>query len=235
MVSRRDALLAGYSDADLRREVGSGRWVRVTRGGYAERGDAVGVMPPWEQATGLHGVTARAVYHRLGGRAVVSHQSALILHGIRVSELDLGRVHVTRTAGSGRSGVKVCQHAPRPPVGAVAEVDGVRTTTGARAVVETTRATSYPVGVAVVDQALRLGITTSPELTAALQLFAGRPGIRTATRAVLFGDARAESVGESRLRVLLADLGLPTPLPQAEIRDGNGASSEPSPGRNPTR
>lgn len=33
---------------------------------------------------------------------------------------------------------------------------------------------------------------------------------------------RAESVGESRLRVLLADLPLPPATPQAEIRDASG-------------
>ena len=56
----------------------------------------------------------------------------------------------------------------------------------------------------------------------ALELFSNRTGIRTATRAVGFGDGRSESVGESRLRVLLADLGLPAPVPQAEIRDSEG-------------
>ena len=201
----------------------SGRWVHLTRGAYAEPGAAVGEMPAWERDAWLHLRTASAVYHRLGGRAVVSHQSALFLLGVRVSELDLRRVHVTRLVGAGRSGTTVCQHAPRPPVDALAEVDGVRTTAGPRAVVETVRATSYPVAVSVVDQALRLRIATAPQLAAALKLFTGRPGISTATRAVLFGDARSESVAESRLRVLLAALGLPAPLPQAEIRDTGGS------------
>ncbi|WUJ72382.1 hypothetical protein OG809_03760 [Kribbella soli] len=196
--------------------------MRVTRGGYAELGDAVKEMTPWEQAAWLHVRAARAVYHRLGGRAVVSHQSALLLRSLRVSDLDLRRVHVTRTEGAGRSGERVCQHAARPPIDAVAEIDGVQMTTGARAVVETVRATTYPVAVSVVDQALRLRIATAPDLAVALALFAGRSGISTATRAVQFGDGRSESVGESRLRVLFADLGLPVPLPQAEIRDGRG-------------
>ncbi|MFI5697524.1 type IV toxin-antitoxin system AbiEi family antitoxin domain-containing protein [Kribbella sp. NPDC051586] len=221
--SRRDAIAAGYSDADLRREVVSGRWVHLTRGAYAESGPAVEAMPAWERDTWLHVRTASAVYHRLRGRAVVSHQSALLLLGIRVSDLDLRRVHLTRLVGAGRSGAAVCQHSPRPPVDARAEVDGVRTTAGPRAVVETIRATSYPVAVSVVDQALRLRIATAHQLAAALELFTGRRGISTATRAVRFGDARSESVGESRLRALLADLGLPAPLAQAEIRDGSGS------------
>lgn len=221
--ARRDALVAGYSDADLRRYVASGRLMHITRGAYAERDAVVEAMPPWEQAAWLHVCTARAVYERLGGRAVVSHQSALLLHGVRVSELDLRRVHVTRMLGAGRSGASVCQHAARPPVDSVCELDGVRTVLPARAVIETIRATGRAVAVSVVDQALRLRIATPQQLLDALAPFARRRGIRTATWAVRFGDERAESVGESHLRVLLAELGLPAPLPQAEIRDGDGA------------
>lgn len=217
--ARRDAIAAGYSDADLRRSVASGRLVRVTRGAYAERDAVFSAMPPWEQAAWLHVCTARAVYARLDGRAVVSHQSAVLLHGVRVSELDLRRVHVTRLAGAGRSDASVCQHAARPAVDVVCELGGVRTVPPARAVVETVRATGRAVAVSVVDQALRLRIATPQQLQDALAPFAGRRGIRTALWAVRFGDERAESVGESRLRVLLAELGLPAPLPQAEIRD----------------
>ncbi|MDX2972868.1 type IV toxin-antitoxin system AbiEi family antitoxin domain-containing protein [Kribbella solani] len=218
--SRRDAISAGYSDADLRQRVASGRWVRLARGAYADT--PADAMPAWERAAWIHVRTARAVYHRLHGRAVVSHQSALFLHGVRVSELDLRRVHVTRRNGPGRSGSALCQHASVPPVEQVTDVDGVQTTTVARAVVESVCAVSYPIAVSVVDQALRLRITTTEQLSTALGLFPRRPGIRTATAAVQFGDGRAESVGESQLRVLLADLGFPTVLPQAEIRDTSG-------------
>jgi len=167
-------------------------------------------------------MTAKAIYHRLGGRAVVSHQSALLLHGVEVSDLDLSRVHLTRVGGLGKSSGSVCQHAPRPAVLDPVEVDRVRLTPGARSVVETIRGTPYPVAVSVVDAALRQGVATGDQLIDALGLFAARTGIRTALRAVSFGDARAESVGESRLRVLLADLGLPEPALQAEIRDVGG-------------
>jgi hypothetical protein len=202
--------------------VASGQWVRLTRGAYAEPGPEVEAMAPWDREVWEHVRTAKAVYQRLGGRAVVSHQSALLLHGVAVSELELARVHVTRLTGSGRSGDSVCQHAARPPVCEWAEVDGVRVTSGARAVVEAIRATSYPVGVSVVDLALRLRVATVEQLSDALELFANRPGIRSATWAVQFADGRAESVGESRLRVLLAELGLPAPIPQAEIYDTAG-------------
>jgi hypothetical protein len=221
--SRQDAIVAGYTDADLRRNVGAGRWLRLTRGGYAVSDPALEAMPPWERAVWRHVRTARAVCHRLADRAVVSHQSALVLLGVRVSELDLRRVHVTRRTGAGRSDDSVCQHAARPPVDTVFELDGVLTTVPARAVVETVRSTDHAVGVSVVDQALRLRLATPQQLTDALIPFARHSGIRTAERAVRFGDGRAESVGESHLRVQFAELGLPPPLLQAEIFDANGA------------
>ncbi|MEV0287179.1 type IV toxin-antitoxin system AbiEi family antitoxin domain-containing protein [Kribbella sp. NPDC050820] len=219
---RDDVLAAGYSDAEIRSRVAAGQWVRLTRGAYAEPSPEVKSLAPWDREVWRHVRTAKAVYRRLRGRAVVSHQSALLLHGIAVSELDLARVQLTRLRGCGRSGETVCQHAASPPVREWVEAGDVRTTTPARAVVEAVRAAAYPVGVSVVDLALRLRVVTTEQLTEALDLFAGRAGIRTATRAVEFGDGRAESVGESRLRVLLANLGFSAPVPQAEIRDPGG-------------
>ncbi|TCC44083.1 hypothetical protein E0H75_34995 [Kribbella capetownensis] len=221
--TRADANASGYTDADIHRRMTAGRWIRLTRGAYAQPGSEVASMAAWDRAAWLHRRAAKAVYHRLAGRAVVSHQSALLLYGVQVSELDLRRVHVTRVSGLGRSGSTVCQHAARPPVVESVEQDGVRVTHGARAVVEAIRATSYPVAVSVVDQALRRRVAMAEQLTTALSLFDGRPGNNTATRAVLFADSRSESVGESRLRVMLADLGLPSPTLQPEIRDEQGA------------
>ena len=225
--TRLDAISAGYSDPELRSRVAEGRWLRLCRGAYAEVAAAGSVAPleqlaPWEQAVWRHARTAKAVYHRLGGRAVVSHQSALLLHGVEVSELDLTRVHVTRVTGPGRSDGAVCQHAARPAIADPAEIDRVKVSPGPRSVVEAARSASYPVAVSVVDAALRQGLATIAELTDALELFENRAGTRAAARAIAFGSGLAESVGESRLRILLADLGLPAPVLQAEIRDADG-------------
>lgn len=219
---RTDALAAGYDDNDIRARVGARRWIRLCRGAYAELPADEESWPDWERARWLHLRTAKAAYRRLAGRAVVSHQSAVLLHGIEVTDLDLGRVHLTRLTGLGRSGTTVCQHAPRPPVPDPVELGGVRLTPGPRAVIETIRFTAYPVAVSVVDEALRIGLVTPSQLAAALDLFKNRSGIGIAIRAVQFADGHSESVGESRLRVLMADLGLPTPVLQPEIRDGNG-------------
>lgn len=217
---RTDALAAGYSDNDLQARIRSGEWVRLCRGAYAEL--PRDPLADWDHARWLHLRKAKAVYHRLDGRAVVSHQSAVLLHGIEVTDLDLACVHLTRLSGHGRSGTAVCQHAARPPVLDPVKLGGVQLTPAPRAVVEAIRSAQYPIAVSVVDEALRRGVATPLQLGGALELFKNRSGIGTAIRAVQFADGRSESVGESRLRVLMADLGVPTPVLQPEIRDDSG-------------
>ncbi|ADB33678.1 hypothetical protein Kfla_4660 [Kribbella flavida DSM 17836] len=219
---RTDAVAAGYSDAEISERVRAGRWTRVRRGAYAEVGSADESLPPWERAAWLHVRAAKAYFHRLGGRAVVSHQSALLLHGLQISEVDLSRVHVTRRAGPGRSGRTLCQHAAQPPVTEVATIDDTQVTSAPRAVVEAIRSVPYPTAVSVVDAALRGGLADRDQLREMLRRFGRQRGVRTAQRALAFGDGRSESVGESRMRVLLADLGLPPAVPQAVIVDRSG-------------
>jgi very-short-patch-repair endonuclease len=219
---RTDALAAGYSDKEIRSRVKAGRWAHLCRGAYAELGPDDESLSHWDRVRRRHLHAAKAVYHRLGGRAVLSHQSALVLHGLEAGELDLTRIHLTRLIGPGRTVGSVCQHSARPEVVDPIEVDGVLATPGPRSVVEAIRYVAYPSAVSVVDEALRSGLVTRTALDDALDLFAGHVGIGTATRAVRFGDGRSESVGESRLRVILADLGLPAPILQFEVRDGTG-------------
>ncbi|HEY0694914.1 MAG TPA: type IV toxin-antitoxin system AbiEi family antitoxin domain-containing protein [Kribbella sp.] len=72
---RRDAIEAGYSDVEIRAQLQQGRWIRLCRGAYAALDPDEGESPSWERAIRRHVRTAKAVYHRLGGRAVLSHQS----------------------------------------------------------------------------------------------------------------------------------------------------------------
>lgn len=116
----------------------------------------------------------------------------------------------------------------------IVELDGLKVTTVDRAVVETACTTSYEVGVVLADAALHEPLTTreqsSPhnqlttrgQLVAAVHRHRHWRGVPAAHAAVLFADGRSESVGESRLRVLMANHGLPTPELQVEIRDVDG-------------
>jgi hypothetical protein len=219
--TRADALAAGYSDSELRRRVRNGQWLRLSRNSYTEHRDGPSDEPPWERAVRLHLLKLRMANERLGD-VVVSHQSAAVLHGLPTWGLDLARVHITRSAGRIRSGTTVAIH--RSPVGPdeITETDGVRATSVERAITEVTCTTSYEVGVVLSDAALRRQLTTPDRLVAGVGRHRGWRGSPAAWAAARFAAGASESVGESRLRVLMANHGLPEPQLQVEIRDENG-------------
>lgn len=107
------------------------------------------------------------------------------------------------------------------PLDHAAVLDGLPVTSRARTAVDLARRTGRWEAVAVADATLRAG-TSPDELNAVAASCALWPGGRTAVRAAAFADARAESVAESRARVLCADLDLPTPDLQVDLGDVEG-------------
>ncbi|WP_432945316.1 hypothetical protein ACQPXM_05240 [Kribbella sp. CA-253562] len=95
-------------------------------------------------------------------------------------------------------------------------------TSVARAVVEVACSASYQVGVVLADAALNAELVQEDELVATADRFRHWAGSPAARAAVRFADPLSESVGESRLRVLMANHGLPDPRLQVEIRDDDG-------------
>jgi predicted transcriptional regulator of viral defense system len=218
---RSDVLAAGYSDAELRRRLRRGQWGRLSRDAFVERSGWPVDESPWDRARRLHLLTVRAVTERLED-VVVSHQSAAVLHGLPTWGLDLDRVHVTRSTGRVRSAGTLSVH--RSPLDAdeITEVDGLRVTTVDRAITEAACTASYEVGVVLADAALREGLVSSEQLLRTADRhrhWAGSPAARAAAR---FADGLSESVGESRLRVLMDNFRLPSPRLQVEIRADNG-------------
>lgn len=216
--TRADVLAAGYSESELRRRLRNGQWARLCRDRYVEPGGWPADEPPWDRARRLHLLALRAAAERLGD-VVVSHQSAAVLHGLPIWGLDLTRVHFSRSRGRIRSDPLISVHRSPLAPDEITEVDGTRVTTVERAITETTCSTSYEVGVVLGDCALRERLTDPDRLAAVAdrhQRWYGSPAARAAAR---FADGLSESVGESRLRVLMADHALPTPQLQVEIRD----------------
>ncbi|TCC23235.1 type IV toxin-antitoxin system AbiEi family antitoxin domain-containing protein [Kribbella sindirgiensis] len=229
--TRPDAHAAGYSDSELRQRVRSGQWLRMSFNSYVDP-RAWPDEPPWERAARLHLLHVRMASERLGD-VVVSHQSAALLHGLPVWGTDLSRAHFTRRAsGRPRTGRGVQVHRGRPAADEVVELGGLHVTSVDRAIVETACTTSYEVGVVLADVALRR-LTTRERLAAVVRRHRHWHGLPAAQAAVLFADARSESVGESRFRVLLANHGLPTPELQGGD-PGRGWSPDRS-GRLPAR
>ncbi|WP_132333376.1 MULTISPECIES: type IV toxin-antitoxin system AbiEi family antitoxin domain-containing protein [Kribbella] len=218
--TRLDALEAGYSDSEIRLRLRKGQWTRLCRNAYAEPDRLPEGESPWERTRRLHELMARVVIERMSGEVAISHQSAALLHGLPDWGFNLDRVQLTRMAGRARSDRTSQIH--RSPLMAddVVEVQGLRLTSPA--IIETTCTSSYEVGVVLCDAALREGIATAEQLLSMakrLQHWPGSPACRTA---VAFADGASESVGESRLRVLMANQGVPPPKLQVEIRNSDG-------------
>ncbi|WP_327636893.1 type IV toxin-antitoxin system AbiEi family antitoxin domain-containing protein [Kribbella sp. NBC_00482] len=220
--TRADAMDCGYSDSELRRRLRSGQWARLSRDVYVEPGGSSTGEAAWDCAKRLHLLKTRAVLNRLGPGAVVSHQSAAVLHGLPTWGLDLSKVHVTKAGGRTRSDSIADVHRSRFDPGELTVVDGLQVVTPARAVAETACVSSYEVGVVLGDAALHERLVSPEALVATADRHSAWHGSPAARAAARFANGLSESVGESRLRVLLANHGLPEPELQVEIRDASG-------------
>lgn len=221
--SRRQALEAGYTPEQVQERLYDGRWQRVRHGQYAVRAD-LGHLLPWDRELVLHRRLVHAAANSMRpGTFVVSHHSALILQGIPVWKVDLSEVQLTRTSGW-RSGhmAGVRHHRGLLSTADIAEADGLAVTSLGRALAETAAVGSFESAVVSADAVLRTGRVPSEELSRVLETAEFWPGGPTMRAALAFANPLAESVGESRFRVLMHDLGLPAPLLQVVFEDADG-------------
>jgi predicted transcriptional regulator of viral defense system len=75
LLLRRDAIASGRSDGELGRLVRAGQLSRLRRGAYVDQ-----VLPAGTEA--VHRLLVEATVAGLRRPAVVSHQSAAVLHGL---------------------------------------------------------------------------------------------------------------------------------------------------------
>lgn len=179
----------GRSEPALRRAVVAGTVERVDRALYR-------LLPGPRPAPAL--VAAQ------GLRAVSSHQSAALLHGLPlVRPPDEVHVTVARSrSGLRRPGVVVHRSDLDP-----GEVDaGV--TSPARTVMDCARSLPFAEALVVGDAALHLRLVTPDELALAARARPGARGTAAARRVVLAADGRAQSPLESLGRALLMEADL---------------------------
>jgi hypothetical protein len=214
---RWQALECGYRSADVAR-LARREWHRVRRGAYVERHLWNSLDP-----AGRHLLMIRAVVGALGDDVVVSHTSAVVVHGLPVWGQPLDEVWVTRASdGSSRREGGVRHEKNGLSERDVTIVQGLRVTVPDRSVIDYARQSSLESGVVTADAALHRGLVDQESLLDTLEQQRDWPGSVTARRAVQFANPRAESVGESRSRFLFAELGLPSPKTQVTIRDETG-------------
>jgi hypothetical protein len=157
--------------------------------------------------------------------AVVTDRTAAWLHGVpilqRGAHLDAPPIDVCETVDSRvrRPGVdgRRRQLLERD----IIELHGLRVTTPMRTGLDLGRALWRLDALAAIDGVLRLGVDHD-QLLSEIQRFRGHRGVRQLRWIAPLGDARAESPGESALRLHWYDAGLPTPEPQFAIVDDRG-------------
>jgi hypothetical protein len=209
----------GWTEGARRHAVGAGDLTRVRRGVLGT--PVVPDAPGRPAAEAAHLLAARAATLTCP-RATISHAPAAIGYGVPV----LGRLDrpcLTVPAGTAlRTLAAVHLHRATLLAEDILDVAGYATTRVGRTVLDIARERGVPAGVVAADHALREGVVDRNELAAEFERCAGWPGRKAARITLLMADPRAESPLESLSRVRIAAFGLPSPIPQAWIYDGEG-------------
>ena len=211
---RRDLLETGVTDAEIRAAVRRGRTTRLGSGLYVDTHLYRTLNPDEQYRIRVRAEAAKAL------QLVVSHESAAAVHELPLVNFDRAIVHLTRPGtGGGRRTATRWVHAGELPAKFRMIVQGVDLTSVARTLVDMGRTSAIDTTVAAGDAALHGNLTSWTEILDALQYARWHKGSARAWRALRLLDARAESPGESLLRLALMGRGLPEPTLQVEIRD----------------
>lgn len=165
----------------------------------------------------------RSIVLTMDESVVVTHESALLLHGLPVwstrqdldTHLSNGGVR-TRTRRT-----RVHLHRSLPALQS-ALIDNVWVASAAWAVAQTGCTLGMETAVVAGDAALHAGLMTPSQLTDACAGLAGTRGSAALSLLPRLADSRSESPGESRLRLLMDGAGFDV-TPQRVIRAETGA------------
>jgi very-short-patch-repair endonuclease len=208
LATRAQLAAAGLGRGRLQDALAAGDLVRIGRSVYAQV-----QLPPWPAHLLSGGVAdpaflrrAQACLLRLGPAAALRARCAAVAWGLdMLVEPDQLEVQVPRT----QSRVDVPGVDARRTSAAVQVVSGLRVVSLDETLRECALSRPTTEAVAIVDSALRRGLT-----------WPRRAGRGALARAIQLADPRSGSVLESALRVLLAEAGLPAPESQYVVRNG---------------
>jgi hypothetical protein len=216
---RGEAERIGYSDQAIARLVRYGEWHRVRRGAYT-LGDVWSVLSRNDR----YGLRCAAVHRQANADVVLSHLSSANEWGAPLWEVDLSEVHVTRRDGkAGRREAGVDQHRGQILDGDLVVGRYGREVMGpTRTALELTTLLDLEHAVVEIDALLHQQLTTVEALRRRYALMERWPDTLRTDLILKLVDDRAESVGESRTRVLCWTQHLPAPIPNYPIRDRTG-------------
>ncbi len=210
LVTRRQAVAAGYTERELRTLTGHrGAWIVVRRGVYVERED-------WDRASGAGRMALGdlAAHLMMSTAHVMSHDSAARALGVPLVGTRSALVHVTRPGTLGtRTEHGVKHHRNRAGAVDAGLVAHLPVTGVERTALDIGREHGFVPAVVACDWALHLGARPAV-FKAELDRMTCWPCITQARSAYAFADPRAESPAESLARILVAELGWGAPEPQ---------------------
>lgn len=214
----REAAAAGLTSDSIAGAVRRAQIITVAPSVYA-------VPQVWVELTphDLHRAMTRAASASVD-RAVVSHQSAALLHGLPHPLGPLGQVSLT-LAGSSRTANRDDWRRfldGELPVDHVVERDDIRVTRADRTVIDCFRQLRLRDALAVADGALRAGLTDVDSLRTMRAFQTRWPGITKADVGLQLVDHRRESWLESASVATAHILGFPTPMSQVWIHHLDG-------------
>jgi hypothetical protein len=217
--TRGQAQDCGYSDLQITQMVRHRRWTRFRRGYYCCT-DVWSVLTEVER----HLVRCAAVIDSLGtGSVALSHVSGVVAHGIDTWNVDLSRVHVTRLdGGAGRIEGDVVHHEGAAAEEDVVHVNGLPVLPAVRCVLEAGSRADGETALCLLDNGLHRGLFDRDHLMAQFGLMEHWPGMRRLHIPVRMADEDSASIGESRGRWFFWMHGLPAPLLQYDVVDGDG-------------
>ncbi len=213
IITAAEARNLGCSPDVVRTMVRSGDLVRIGRGVYAS-------APAWHPRTGdkrapyvlrqrRHLLRLDGLLRRYGPKVAASHQTAVLAWGLPTESRSLERVHLVHTR-RGRTArrrpdfsIHTCELAE-----VITRHQGRRLVVPALAVIGQAMHVGLAPGVAAMDAAIANQLTTRQELETMLTRMRHTPRLGAARRAVRMVDGLAESPGETRLRLILIELGV---------------------------
>ncbi|GED99756.1 CTP synthase [Gordonia spumicola] len=213
VVERAAALEAGRTDAEIRQAVRCGELVVACRGMYIPRSS----LPdePWRLIQEVYRRRCLTIAARTPG-LILSHQSAAAIQRIEMLKPDLTRLHESVESGAHGKRLATRHIHTRTTFAEVTRIDGLLVTDLPTTAVDVAAGTDFAGALAVLDSALRLGVTRD-ELRDALDS-RRRRGSDKVRAALRLADGRSANPGESWGRAQLIEASLPVPDLQVEVR-----------------
>jgi len=220
LITFRQATDGGLRPEQIARLVRTGDWVKVRPGVYAD-GETWRALDAY---LGKPLLGVRAAHLVLTVPHWFSHDSAAVIHGLRLLDRESDLVHLTRKDMRGRrSKAGITHHGAAFPSSQTTVIDGLPVLDLARTAVDVVREHGVDVGLGACDFALRLGVSRA-DLAAVVDGMEGWPRVCTVREVVDLADAGAENAGESAARSLVLELGIGRPQTQFGLSDGGRAA-----------